>query len=171
VQLGDATRNARTPHGRARFVGAFHDVLLRFAADGLPFDPGGLADDVQRAGRDPEEQALIDAIDETLSRLDAGPAVIELEGKLGRARRTVSRRASALHERYGLSGLAGVSWRSVRDFYRVLLGAILATHPRMTTRVLASTLGYGSAEALCHAFANAGLPSPGAIAKAKPRAA
>ena len=66
-----------------------------------------------------------------------------------------------IHARYGLSGLDGASWRSVRDFYRVLVGSILASSPVMTTRRLASVLGYGSPEAICHAFANAGMPSSG----------
>jgi hypothetical protein len=87
--------------------------------------------------------------------------VISIEDRLGWSRRTVSRRAHELHARYGLSGLDGASWRSVRDFYRVLVGTIMAS--RIPTRALASVLGYASPDALCHAFANAGLPSPGTL--------
>ena len=58
----------------------------------------------------------------------------------------------------------------MRDFYRVLIGTILASSPAVTTRGLATILGYTTPDALCHAFANAGLPSPGAVKKL-PRAA
>lgn len=91
--------------------------------------------------------------------------VVGLEQQLGWARRTVSRRASELHQRYGIHGVDGESWRSVRDFYRVLMGTILASSPGVTTRGLATILGYTTPDALCHAFANAGLPSPGAVKK------
>ena len=53
----------------------------------------------------------------------------------------------------------------MRDFYRMIVGSILASNPDLTTRRLAPVLGYASPDALCHAFANAGLPSPGSVKK------
>lgn len=134
------------------------------AALGLPLDADGFAPELAQ-GVDADMQRLFDAIDATLTRMDDGPAVVELEAQLGWSRRTVSRRTTDLHARYGLSGVDGQSWRAVRDFYRLLLGTIFASHPDITTRQLATVLGYASPDALCHAFANAGLPSPGSVKK------
>ncbi|CAN5916901.1 hypothetical protein BH11MYX4_BH11MYX4_69660 [soil metagenome] len=147
-------------------------ALRVLASDGLPLDPAGAEHELPpraphelRRGASRGDQRLFDAIDATLANLDDGPAVVGLEEKLGWSRRTVSRRTSELHQRYGLSGIDGESWRTVRDFYRLLVGTILASNPDVTTRGLAVILGYASPDALCHAFANAGLPSPGAIRK------
>jgi hypothetical protein len=145
------------------------DALRTLASDGLPLDASGAEHELS-ARLPQEDQRLFDAIDATLTNLDDGPAVVGLEEKLGWSRRTVSRRTSELHQRYGLSGIDGESWRTVRDFYRLLVGTILASNVDVTTRSLAPILGYASPDALCHAFANAGLPSPGSVKKL-PRAA
>lgn len=152
--------DGRTLHATAPIVA---DAFRALAADGLPVDPR--AAEGVAAGGSASDQALFDAIDAALANLEASPAVVGLEQQLGWARRTVSRRASELHQRYGIQGLDGESWRSVRDFYRVLIGTIFASSPDITTRGLATILGYTSPDALCHAFANAGLPSPGAVKK------
>lgn len=139
------------------------DTFHALAAEGLPIDPR--AAEGVAVGSSASDQALFDAIDAALVNLESTPAVVGLEQQLGWARRTVSRRASELHQRYGIHGADGESWRSVRDFYRVLIGTIFASNPDVTTRGLAAMLGYTSPDALCHAFANAGLPSPGAVQK------
>lgn len=140
------------------------------AGAGLPLDPRGAEDALRSAVVDEDDQRLFRAIDATLESLAEGPAVVEIEARLGWSRRTVSRRARELHARYGIHGIGGESWRAVRDFYRVLVGTIFASHPDVTTRALAAVLGYASPDALCHAFANAGVPSPGAVKKfASPR--
>ena len=156
--LHDGDVAARLPEG-----------LRALASDGLPVDASGAEHELRAAVRG-EDQRLFDAIDATLTNLDDGPAVVGLEEKLGWSRRTVSRRTTELHQRYGLSGIDGESWRTVRDFYRLLVGMILASHPDVSTRRLSAILGYASPDALCHAFANAGLPSPGSVKKL-PRAA
>lgn len=43
------------------------------------------------------------------------------------------------------------------------IGALLMTSRRARTERVAELLGYGSAAAFCHAFAGAGLPSPGNV--------
>ena len=137
-------------------------VLELLAQEGARFDVTRAVDDLGRAAS-PDDQRLCTAIDDVLSALDDGPHVVSLEERLGCSRRTVLRRTQALCERYLVPGLAAGDWRSVRDSYRLLIGAVFATHREMTTRALASMLGYASSEALCHAFANAGLPSPAAL--------
>jgi len=127
-------------------------ALRALAAEGLPLDPR--AADAVAEGGSATDQALFAAMDAALVNLEATPAVVGLEQQLGWARRTVSRRASELHQRYGIHGVDGESWRSVRDFYRVLIGTILASSPAVTTRGLATILGYTTPDALCHAFAN-----------------
>lgn len=146
---------------------ALLEAVRALSSEGLPLDPRGVSDDVGagQAVASADDQRLMDALDATLSDLREGPAVVTLEDQLGWSRRTVSRRTTDLHVRYGLSGADGPSWRAMRDFYRILVGTVLASNPAFTTTSLASTLGYGSPEALCHAFANAGLPSPSSIPK------
>lgn len=146
------------------------EAFRALEASGLPFTAEGVAHELERAVATPEiEQRVFGAIDRALTCVSSGPAVVDLEAELGASRRTVSRHVRALHERYRLSGLHGESWRAVRDFYRVLLGTILASSPLLSTTALASVLGYGSPHALCHAFAHLGLPSPGSIGKHSPR--
>lgn len=69
----------------------------------------------------------------------------------------------SLCRRYLLQSVAGDDWRTVRDSHRLLIDAVFATDPEMTARTLAAMHGYASTQALCHAFANAGLPSPTAL--------
>jgi len=133
---------------------------LRF--EGLPFDARAIREP-RAALACPGMQQLTDALDTELSELHLGPALGTVEDRLGCSRRTVARRIREVHARYGISALTGADWRSARDFYRLLLGTILASHPAVTTNRLARMLGYSSPAALCHAFANAGLPSPTAL--------
>ncbi len=147
------------PEAREALTAATLSVLKLF--DGL-IAVDAIAKDLAVVAA-PDEQELCSAIDGVLSSLEEGPHVVSLEEKLGSSRRTVLRRTQSLCKRYLLPGLAADDWRSVRDSYRLLIGAIFATHPSMTTRALAAMLGYASPEALCHAFANAGLSSPATL--------
>ena len=115
------------------------------------------------SAEDPSDQAWSSAIDAALSDLAGGPASADLERRVAKSRYTVSRRSREFHGKFGLTGLSGPEWRSVRDFYRLLVGTIVMGHPDAGTREVAGLLGYRSAEAFCHAFANAGLPSPGRV--------
>ncbi|MFO0669344.1 MAG: hypothetical protein U0235_06935 [Polyangiaceae bacterium] len=163
--LSDALRDADADHGLSAFSGELARACDALAAVGLPLDPRGARDAAESAAVETADadQRLLSAIDRTLEELHAGPAAIELESRLGWSRRTITRRTTELHARLGLSGQGGESWRAVRDFYRLLVGTILASNARMTTRALSTVLGYASPDALFHAFANAGLPSPGAL--------
>jgi hypothetical protein len=134
-------------------------------AEGLPVDPVGVAV-VLREPQLAEEQATADALDATLSSLDRGPSLVSLEQQLGTCRRNVVRRVSNMHARHALEAFGRTDFRSMRDYYRLVVGTVLASHPQATTGTLASMLGYTSPHALCHAFANAGLPSPLALGRA-----
>ncbi len=102
------------------------------------------------------------ALDRALSLLDAQPMSVDLEHALGLSARQVNRVVSEFHARYGFN--AG-TWRDARNRRRLLVGAALFSQPRATLIEVARAVGYRSETALCRAFANAGLPSPGSIAE------
>lgn len=145
-----------------RVARAGKSVLAALRSEGLPLRLEGL-DEGSCAPEEEETQRLIMAFDAELCSLEGGPALVTIEDRLGWSRRTVARRAREAHARYGVSAMSGADWRSARDFYRLLLGTILSSHPSATTGKVASMLGYSSPAALCHAFAHAGLPSPSVV--------
>lgn len=157
-------REAR-PHARANLAVAVRRLFEQLHEDGISLDLERALRDIDEVAT-PEDQRLCDEIDRVLTHLEEGPQTIALEDALGCSRRTLLRRTQALCKRYLLPGLAADDWRTMRDTYRVVVGAIFATHPDITTRTLAEMLGYSSSEALCHAFANSGLPSPAALRNA-----
>jgi AraC-like DNA-binding protein len=132
-------------------------LFARVAAEGLP-----APDASALVTSDPTNQAAMNAVDAILNELREHPQLIDLEASLGCSRWTLTRRLHALHKTYALSGLGGATdWRSMRDFARLRVAGLLMSNPRATTRGIAEYVGYRSPEAMCHAFANAGLPSPG----------
>jgi hypothetical protein len=137
-------------------------ALAALAAEGLPLGPRA-AEAARAAPALGALQRLTDAIDGELCQLDRGPALVTLEERPGWSRRTVALRVREIGARYGTSALTGSDWRSSRDFYRLLLGTVFASHRAATTQRLAALLGYSSPAALCHAFANAGLASPAVV--------
>lgn len=143
------------------FKTATNTALCALRALGLPLAAETWEEPL--LAEDPSDQAWSSAIDAALSDLAGGPASADLERRVAKSRSTVSRRSREFHGRFGLTGLSGPEWRSVRDFYRLLVGTIVMGHPDAGTREVAGLLGYRSAEAFCHAFANAGLPSPGRV--------
>ena len=60
---------------------------------------------------------------------------------------------------YALQG--ATEWRTLVNVWTTYLAGLLMTAPGATTERVASLLGYGSPNALCHALTNSGLPSPG----------
>ncbi len=77
-----------------------------------------------------------------------------------------------LHLRRGLSELHraydfyGGSWHRLRQWWRLSMATTLMTAPGATTELVGDVLGYGSPRSFCLAMAQAGLPSPGKIARA-----
>jgi hypothetical protein len=119
-------------------------------------EPGDLASvvatDVVRAGA---------ATDRVLSELSANPMSVDIEASLDRSPAQTRR----LLQRYALPRQCEefMNWRHQRNLWRIYIGAFLMTSPRAETAAVARLLGYRSAAAFCHAFANAGLPSPGNV--------
>lgn len=115
---------------------------------------------------DPLAQRYMDCLDRMLSDLRSAPAIVDLERALGRDRRSVVRQTHRVHTAHGLVGLGGTDFRAVRDFYRLMVASLLASHPRATLEVIADAVGYASPQSLCHAFHRAGLGTPKAIGAA-----
>jgi AraC-like DNA-binding protein len=147
-------------HGRFDTTAAAAIGALR--AEGLPLSVGVLLNPEVFSMND-DGQRLIEACDAELCHLEAGPMLWGVEQRLGCSRRTIARRIREANSQYGISAMSGENWRSARDFYRVLLGTILASSRAATTEKLAAVLGYSSPTALCHAFADAGLASPAVV--------
>jgi AraC-like DNA-binding protein len=152
-ELARSLRDGDAPgvslHGRAVFGG------LRPLGLG-PFDVEALQT------VDGPRQRVVDAIDDLLTNLEGQPQIVDLETRLGCSRWTLARVIRDLSKTYGLFGVGGgTDWRSMRDFMRLRVAGIFMTHAQATTASVARAVGYGSAEAMCHAFAHAGLASPG----------
>lgn len=142
----------------ARTLTAVLDVLR---AEGLPFECASIGDVT-----DPAALALhstAEAVSRCLTRLHDAPMTIDLETELSASRRTVARRLGLLATVYGTNG---VGLRELRGRWRIVAASALATAEGITTEDAARACGFGSAGALCHAFARAGLPSPAHIADA-----
>ena len=71
----------------------------------------------------------------------------------------------------GKYGLNGSDWRTIRDRWRLNTALLAMSHPRARTESVATAVGYGSPNALCHAFREANIPSPGSIRDALARLA
>jgi AraC-like DNA-binding protein len=104
--------------------------------------------------------ALSRALCDVGGRMQAGPTIVDVESRLGMSRRHVARLFQDMASRYGVDG---ASWRQTIDLWRLRSAVALLTHPDARTAQVARAVGYASPEALCHAFARAGLPSPGRI--------
>lgn len=110
---------------------------------------------------DAQDRALAHALDGPLSNLAAFPAIDDVGDPLGWGQRLVHRRIAALASRYGL---AFDTWRALLHHLRLAMALRLAS-AGATTELIAQKTGYRSPVALCHAFAKAGLPSPGTLAR------
>ncbi len=130
------------------------------ASRGAPFDPVATTDLVE-----PVPAAalhLSNVLDRVLSSLDGGPTLVDLDGALGLSPRQLNRVVSEFNRRYGFNSLG---WRDTRNRRRLLVGASLMTAARARTELVARAMGYASPTSLCHAFAQANLPSPGLTAE------
>lgn len=135
-------------------------VLAILRANGLPLAPvaaGDLADRTTAADR-----ALTAAVQTRLSRLEAHPALEDVVADLGWTSRHVNRRLGALAKTYGVPW---EHWRKSLHLAR-MLAALRLLSVGATTELVSRKTGFRSPAALCHAFAKAGLPSPGVLARA-----
>ncbi len=139
-------------------------LSIRTLFDALGAEGFGPFDTRPLDGIDLPSQLALQAVDGVLADLQAQPQVVDLEARLSCSRWTLGRSIRGLSQKYGLSGVSGgTDWRSMRDFMRLRVAGIFMSHPQAATGVIARRVGYRSAEAMCHAFANAGLPSPGRL--------
>ena len=147
------------PLGRGSSIRIIADVLTRLRAAGLPFDVWRARDIVAPV---PEPcQRVARALGRALSRLDLRPSSRDLEAELGVSRRRVADLVAEFGARFGING--GRDWRTMRDQWRLVMSVMAMSNPRARTEDVARAVGYGSANALCHACREAGLPSPGAV--------
>jgi len=163
VRLGQAAFDAAKTLARAlssaaeerdTIAGPFIALQRALASEGLAFDTEVLFAPTPRA-----DQIVHALIDRQLCSLDTSPMMVDMD-ELGLSRRTLTRRVTELQARYGLWG---ESWRALRDRYRLVVASVLLSHAEATPRSVASIVGYGSVEALDHAFRHAGMMAPAAF--------
>lgn len=155
-----ATELERTPSAK---VG--EGILDVLRAAGLPFERLSAAD-LDRHPTSARDQAVADGVARSLSRLEDLPAIDEIGEALRMHTRTLHRQLDAIAEAYLL---AFSHWRSALHAARVLAALRMLAAPGATTEHVARLAGFRSPVALCHTFAEAGLPSPGVLAKAARR--
>lgn len=142
----------------ASIAGAIGRVFARLRAEGVPFDAWKARDLVTPVA--PSLQRVADVVGAQLSNIGGAPGTRDLEESLGVTRRRVSQLIGELATRYGMNGM---DWRTMRDRWRVMSSLLAMSHPKARTEAVASAVGYGSANAFCHAYRQAKLPSPGNV--------
>lgn len=133
-------------------------VLDVLRTEGVPLDP--IRSDDLPLSIDEEDRAVVAALTQAMCNLGASPMSVDLERTLARSRRHVVDSVRRVASRFGLNGS---DWRSLRDRFRLNAAAVLCTHANARTENVARAVGYGSARALCHALARAGLPTASAM--------
>jgi AraC-like DNA-binding protein len=162
ARLGDAASRAVGGRGsRSALVELF--AILKSA--GVPFDS---IDESQlpEESADPVVEGLHAAIATQLSALQRYPGSIDLASMLGWNARTMHRRVAELSDAYALPW---THWRSALHSQRMMDATRLLAAKGATTEAVARLTGFRAPSALCHAFAKAGLPSPGLLARAARR--
>ncbi|AKU95283.1 hypothetical protein AKJ09_01947 [Labilithrix luteola] len=155
--FGEELRNARTAEALRP---ALLDLFRALQSEGCPVDAERLC---AVAPSTPAEQQLGEQVDRALSDLANAPMLVDLEATQGSSRRTLTRNIRRLHERHALLGRGEGRWRGIRDAYRLVIATILLSHDEATPARVAEFVGYGSVEALDHAFHHVSLPSPTAL--------
>jgi AraC-like DNA-binding protein len=152
ARLSDATVDTMDA---ARAVASIVAVLRAASAPFFDVSADALVEPVSE-----QTQTLSRAIDRALSTLGGQPMRVDLQEQTGFSDRHVSRLVSRLSARYGD---AHAGWGEIRKSWRLRAGVLGMSAPGATTESVAAAVGYSSPTALCRAFAEAGLPSPGAV--------
>ena len=163
-ELSATSHNELIDHAHALIggdVAVVPRVLEVLRAEGVPLDPISAED--LHLSIDEEDRAVVAALTTAMTNLGASPMSVDLERTLGRSRRHVVDSVRRVAARFGLNGS---DWRSLRDRFRLNAAAVLCTHEHARTEHVARAVGYGSARALCHALARAGLPTASAMREA-----
>ena len=136
-------------------------LLEMLRAAGLPLvridDPRALRDDPDQLVR------VHGALDGALARLDLHPSLAEMAGALSLSERQAHRNLAALVRRYGIT--FGSSWRGLVSHARLEWLTQVLSVPALPLARVAQLTGYRSTEAVCHALALRGAPSPTALAR------
>jgi AraC-like DNA-binding protein len=138
-------------------------IMALLRAAGLPLatvDEGYLADRTSEADR-----RLSAIVAKHLGNLEQHPAIEDVTAEIGWTARHVNRRLAALAQQYAFPW---EHWRASLHHARMLAALRLAS-VGAPTEMIARKTGFRSPTALCHAFAKAGLPSPGVLARAAKR--
>ncbi|CAN5253977.1 hypothetical protein BH09MYX1_BH09MYX1_67450 [soil metagenome] len=139
------------------------EVFALLRAIGAPL--AAIEDRKSEASRAPVS-SLHAAVADQLSALARFPSIDDLASRLDSNQRRLHRHIRTLAERFSLPWN---DWRSALHSQRILDATRLLAAPGATTEVVARLTGFRSPTSLCHAFAKAGLPSPGTLARAAQR--
>jgi AraC-like DNA-binding protein len=93
-------------------------------------------------------------------RLELLPTVQEVASRIGANPQTVDRR---VREFVAASGLVGPGWRAASRHLRLKVAVVMLSAKDASVAEVARVVGYGSSIAMCRAFRDAKLPSPGAL--------
>lgn len=159
-RLEDASEGLTGPDPRA----AVTSILAVFRSLGLDFARG--APDLAEVPITTEDERVHAACMDHLWDLEKHPAIGDVVDGLGASERHTHRRITAVAARYRLPWS---HWRAALHYTRVLQAVRLLAAPAATTEGVARATGFRAPAALCHAFAKAGLPSPGALAQSARR--
>jgi hypothetical protein len=148
---------ARIVNGAPGLEADVAELFAVFSSLGVLSERPPLGDLVMPAT--PRVARVGEAIDGVLSRTGARPMVVDLTRVLGCSERQARYLVGEYVEAYALQG--ATEWRTLVNVWTTYLAGLLMTAKGATTEGVATLLGYGSPNALCHALTNAGLPSPG----------
>jgi len=140
---------------------AIVEILDVLRANGLGIERVELGELTPNDDQRRPTQALQNAMSARLAALQELPAIDEIATTLGWDQRRVHRQMTQLRDTYRI---VWRHWRELLHQARMLRALQLLTIPSATTELVARLSGFRSPSALCHAFANAGLPSPGRLA-------
>lgn len=143
-----------------RAAAHFAELLVLLSSAGLPIRRAAAPELIDPLT--PAARHLAAALSASLADLSQRPMLVDLEGTLGRSARHLRRGLGELNQLYSLPG---GSWQKLLHWWRLTMASTLMTAPGATTEQVSAVLGYGSPRAFCLAMAQAGLPSPGRIAR------
>ena len=154
----EATRNSGAD--REALVPRARDVVAAWARTGAV--DAALADDLRVREDDVIERTWA-ALASFYERLHLSPTISELTDLAGVSSRQVSRDLDKMFETFAIRG---DGWRATMLQWRLRMAAMLLSSRGAQVNEVASFVGYGSTEAMAHAFRDAGLPSPSEVRSA-----
>lgn len=139
------------------------ELLALLAAEGIDVP---LCNEAELAATVPSDVASMSrALDRALSRTDELPMLVDVESTAGVSARTVQRVLPRVLEAWGQSPSSGSpsGFRALRTRVQLVRACLVMSHAEATTERAAQIVGFSSPNALCRAFAQQALPSPGRV--------